>query len=144
MIKLLHVAGKKPHFQLKMNLYQLMLVGAGGFLGSVLRYITSKAIDAKMYSVFPYGTLLVNVAGSFILGMIYVIALKRSGDSENIRLFLGAGFCGGFTTFSAFALENFRLMEQRLIGTSVLYIGTSLVLGLLGLWAGITLIKNLS
>lgn len=120
-----------------------MLVGAGGFVGSVLRYITSRAIDSKMNSLFPYGTLAVNVAGSFILGMVYVIALKRAGDSENIRLLLGAGFCGGFTTFSAFALENFNLMEQRLIGTSVLYIGVSLVLGFLGLWAGITLARSL-
>jgi len=120
-----------------MNLYKLLIIGLGGFLGSVARYVTVKFVDEKLNPVFPYGTLTVNILGSFLLGIIYIIALRKAGITENGRLFLGVGFCGGFTTFSAFALENFNLMQEKLIGTSVLYISVSIVGGILALVAGI-------
>src|SRR5688572_13122885 len=127
-----------------MNFYKLLLVGAGGFFGSVLRYITSRSIDEKLNAVFPYGTLTVNLIGSFILGVVYAVALKKTGDSENLRLLFGTGFCGGFTTFSAFAFENVNLIGQKFIGVSTLYIGTSLILGFLALWAGMMLGRTLA
>ena len=120
-----------------MNLYKLLIIGLGGFLGSVARYVTVKFVDEKLNPVFPYGTLTVNILGSFLLGIIYIIALRKAGITENGRLFLGVGFCGGFTTFSAFALENFSLMQEKLIGTSVLYISASIVGGILALVAGV-------
>jgi CrcB protein len=94
-------------------------------------------VDNKLNALFPYGTLTVNVVGSFLLGLIYMLALRKAGISENARLFLGVGFCGGFTTFSAFALENFSLMEQKLASISLLYICISVVMGILALAAGI-------
>jgi len=120
-----------------MNLYKLLIIGLGGFLGSVARYITAKFVDDKLSPPFPYGTLTVNILGSFLLGIIYIIALRKVGLTENGRLFLGVGFCGGFTTFSAFALENFSLMQEKLVGTSLLYISVSIVGGILALVAGV-------
>ena len=126
-----------------MNFYKLLLVGTGGFLGSVLRYVSSKSVDEKLNSVFPYGTLTVNIIGSFILGLIYAWAIRKTGDPENMRLFLGTGFCGGFTTFSAFAFENLNMIEQRLFGSAAVYILASLILGILAVFGGILLGRNL-
>jgi fluoride exporter len=120
-----------------MTLYTLLIVGVGGFIGSVLRYVTVRMVDSKLNALFPYGTLIVNVAGSFALGLIYMLALRKAGISESTRLFLSVGFCGGFTTFSAFALENFTLMEQKLLWISLLYISTSILMGILALAAGV-------
>lgn len=120
-----------------MNLYTLLIVGLGGFAGSTLRFLTVRLVDSRLNALFPFGTLTVNVIGSFILGIIYMLATRQAGISENARLFLAIGFCGGFTTFSAFALENFNLIEQKLISTSLLYILISVVLGILSLAAGI-------
>lgn len=120
-----------------MNLYTLFIVGLGGFVGSTLRYLTVRLVDTKLNALFPFGTLTVNIVGSFLLGLIYMLAMRKVGISENAKLFLGVGFCGGFTTFSAFALENFDLIAQRLIGTAVLYIVVSVVMGVVALGAGI-------
>ena len=120
-----------------MNLYKLLIIGLGGFLGSVARYMTTKFLDDKLTPAFPYGTLTVNILGSFLLGIIYIIALRKAGLTENGRLFLGVGFCGGFTTFSAFALENFSLMQEKFVVTSLLYITVSVVGGILALVAGV-------
>jgi len=120
-----------------MDIYKILAVGLGGFLGSVSRYITVKSVDEKLNAIFPYGTLTVNIIGSLLLGIIYTLALKKAGVTENWKLFLGAGFCGGFTTFSAFAWENFSLFQQKFIGTSLLYMLASLVLGILALAVGV-------
>ena len=120
-----------------MNIYKLLIIGLGGFIGSISRYLTARLVDEKLNSVFPYGTLAVNVIGSFLLGLIYMLALRKAGLTENGRLFLGVGFCGGFTTFSAFALENFNLLQQKFLGISVLYVSVSVAAGLLALAAGI-------
>lgn len=120
-----------------MTLYKILIVGGGGFLGSIGRYITVRYVDEKVNHYFPYGTLSVNVLGSFLLGIIYVTTLRNMPAADNWRLFLGAGFCGGFTTFSSFALENFSLLEQKMVGASVAYIAASLAAGLLSLAAGV-------
>ncbi len=119
-----------------MNMIKLLVIGFGGFLGSILRYTVGKSIDGKFNSSFPWGTLTINVVGSFIIGFIYILAMRKAGITENWRLFLGAGFCGGFTTFSAFAWENVNLLDQKLIGTSLIYISASIILGLLAVVAG--------
>ena len=121
----------------KMNGYKLLMIGLGGAIGSIARYLSVKLIDEKLNAVFPFGTLTVNIVGSFLLGMIYMLALRKVGLTENGRLFLGVGLCGGFTTFSAFALENFNLIHQKFFGLSVLYISCSVVAGILALAAGV-------
>jgi fluoride exporter len=115
---------------------KLLVIGFGGFLGSILRYVVGKSVDVRMNASFPWGTLTVNVIGSFIIGFVYMLAMRKVGITENWRLFLGAGFCGGFTTFSAFAWENVSLLDQKLIGTSLIYIVSSVVIGILAIVAG--------
>jgi len=120
-----------------MNLYNILTVGLGGFLGTMARYATVKSVDEKINAVFPYGTFAVNVVGSLLLGIVYTMAMRKVEVAEHWRLFLGVGFCGGFTTFSAFAWENFSLIQQKFVGTSVVYALASLAAGLLALMAGV-------
>lgn len=127
-----------------MNLINILLVGAGGCLGSMARYLTVISIDRKVNSVLPYGTLSVNLLGSFTLGFLMALVLKKTGaHHEEWKLFLGTGFCGGFTTFSAFAAENMNLFEQKFPGTAISYIAISLIGGLLAVWTGFALAKNI-
>jgi CrcB protein len=115
-------------------LKNILLVGLGGMIGSVLRYLSSHFIR---HESFPYATFTVNIIGSFLIGAIMGIAARQEGFA-NWRLFLATGVCGGFTTFSAFAWENLQLLNQERYGTFVLYTGTTLIAGLaataLGYW----------
>lgn len=127
-----------------MSFYKLLLVGAGGFLGSVMRYVTAQFIDAKINSLYPFGTFTVNLVGSFILGVVVGWSAARGGDYQNLKLLLITGFCGGFTTFSAFAFENMNLIDQKMTVLSLTYIMGSLVVGVLAVTVGIATGKGLS
>ena len=124
-----------------MTLIQFIAVGIGGALGSIGRYVTIRTIDERVQQLFPYGTLLVNILGSLALGFIYGAALRKGGIDENWKLFLGTGLCGGFTTFSAFALENFNLLPQKSY-LALIYILASVVGGILAVAAGYWLAKT--
>ena len=126
-----------------MFINKLLLVGLGGFLGSVARYLSVRSVDLKFNAALPFGTMTVNVVGSFVLGVIWAWAARRTGDTENVRLFFITGFCGGFTTFSAFAFENFNLLDQKLHATSIIYIVASVLLGILAVVGGIFAGKHL-
>jgi CrcB protein len=127
-----------------MNITTILVVGVGGFLGTIARYISVQTIDKALNALFPYGTFTVNLIGSFILG--FVMGGVTSGDqsSGNWKLFLTVGFCGGFTTFSAFAFENLNLLQQRLVTTSLLYAGVSIIAGLAAVAAGFYVGKLIS
>jgi CrcB protein len=118
-----------------MSFAHVLIVGLGGFLGSIARFLAVRSIDGRLNNVFPYGTLSVNLVGSFILGFV-ITYLSRKGGDDQWKIFLGAGFCGGFTTFSAFAWENLTLFQGRLMSVSLLYIAASLVGGLLAVTFG--------
>ncbi|MBV9988993.1 MAG: fluoride efflux transporter CrcB [Chitinophagaceae bacterium] len=120
-----------------MLLKNIILVGLGGMLGSILRYLADHFISHER---FPYSTLLVNVLGSFVIGAIMGIA-GRQDDFGNWRLFLATGVCGGFTTFSALAWQNLQLLNQQRYTTFIIYTGSSLVLGLLAVFLGYTITK---
>jgi fluoride exporter len=124
-----------------MNIYKILIVALGGSLGSIARYIGAKTIDSHFNANFPAGTFSVNIIGSFAIGIIYAIVARKTG-SDNWALFLGTGFCGGFTTFSAFAFENISLINQRMAMTSILYIVSSVALGLLAVVGGMALGKS--
>ena len=125
-----------------MSIMNLVLVGAGGCIGSIARYVTAVSVDKRLNSIFPYGTLLVNILGSFVLGLLLAWLMKRTGtQAVQWKLFIGTGFCGGFTTFSAFAVENFTLLEQKLHATAALYIFLSVAAGLFAVWAGFALAR---
>jgi fluoride exporter len=118
----------------------LLLVGLGGSIGSMARYAVSLLIKTKL---FPYATLSVNIIGSFIIGLVFAMSIKEEGLSDNWKLFLATGICGGFTTFSAFSLENMGLLQSGKIGMALTYIILSIVLGIIATFLGYQLaIKN--
>ena len=88
-----------------------MLVGLGGAIGSVLRYLTSVLAAHWLGEQFPYGTLIVNLVGSFAIGLVHQLASDTLLIPDNLRLFLTTGIMGGLTTYSAFSYETARLME---------------------------------
>ena len=121
---------------------QLILVAIGGGLGSVLRYLTSLGI-AKCFPViiFPLGTFVVNVIGCFIMGLLVGLSTRFAILDNELRFLLIVGFCGGYTTFSAFSLENLKLFEAGNYWALAFYIAASIVLGFIALWSGYLLSK---
>ena len=120
-------------------LKNLLLVGFGGGLGSILRYVSSLLITTK---IFPYATLAVNITGSFIIGIVFALSIKDAAITNNWKLFLATGICGGFTTFSAFSLENMGLLQSGKYGLAFTYIGLSIVLGIAAIFLGYLLIMK--
>lgn len=120
-------------------LKNLLLVGLGGSIGSMVRYATSFLIKSKS---FPYATLSVNIIGCFIIGLVFAISIKDETLSDNWKLFLITGICGGFTTFSAFSLENMSLLQSGKIGMTATYILLSVVLGIAATLLGYQLISK--
>ena len=108
-----------------------IFVGLGGALGSLLRYFLSTTI--KSQGDFPLGTFIINVVGSFLIGLIAFYAEKNNLDSRLV-LFLKVGFCGGFTTFSTFAFEIFNLGDNQKFSTGFFYAFLSIVLSLFAIY----------
>ena len=121
-------------------LKNLLLVGFGGAIGSMLRYAATLLLNSKY---FPYATLAVNIIGSFIIGLVFAISIKNENFLNNWKLFLATGICGGFTTFAAFSLETMELLQREKIGMAVTYIGLSIVLGIAAAFFGYQLIREL-
>ncbi len=121
----------------------LALVGIFGGVGCVLRYLISSGLNTWLGRAFPYGTLAVNVIGSFIIGVVFEVALRGSVMSPTLRLALTAGFLGGLTTFSAFSFETVELFLNGKYLTSALNILISLVVCLLSTYFGISLVRQL-
>ena len=109
---------------------RLVLVLAGGAVGSAARYLIQLWMTDRFGSAFPWGTLSVNVAGSFAIGLIAALADDRGSIGANVRLFLVVGVLGGFTTFSSFSLETLRLAEGQEAARSILYVAGSVLLSL--------------
>lgn len=124
-----------PHFMIR----NVLLVGFGGFLGSVCRYYLSRLNLRIEWLSVPVGTLSVNVIGSFVIGFLTGIAAKSELLSAEWRLFLMVGLCGGFTTFSTFANENLMLMHNGQFFSMFLYTGLSLLLGFAAVYLGYAL-----
>ena len=108
---------------------QVLLVFIGGGVGSALRYLVGKFLKTST-SGFPWGTFSVNVLGSLLIGILMGVALKNSSFSENQTLLLITGFCGGFTTFSAFAYENQVFLKEGDFTSFFIYTLGSITLGL--------------
>jgi len=122
------------------------MVGAGGFVGSVGRYLVG--VGAQRLTAlpgYPYGTLIVNVVGCLLIGLLAGWVEVRPGwGSDNLRLFLFVGLLGGFTTFSAFGLDTIELLNEHSIGAAVLNVMVQVVVGLLCVWAGLELVRALA
>ncbi len=119
-----------------------LLVFIGGGFGSGLRYLIGKYLNSSLGS-FPIGTFTVNILGSLLIGLILGYAAKENSLSQNQVLLLATGFCGGFTTFSAFANENFQLLKTGDIMQFSIYTISSIVVGLIAVFIGIYIAKNL-
>lgn len=118
-----------------MNLKNILLVGLGGGIGAMFRFY----IATFTKNGFPLTTLLINIIGSFFIGIIFALNIKNEHFSEQLKLFLATGICGGFTTFSAFSLENIQLLKQGDYGMAGLYIFASVGLSLIACFAGLKL-----
>ena len=119
-------------------LKNLIMVALGGGLGSVIRFGFSQWFR---FSAFPLATFLVNIIGSFLIGMVLAISLRDENFEQNWRLFLATGFCGGFTTFSAFSLEGMALLQEQKFLLYAAYVIVSVILGLAASWLGYMLLK---
>jgi CrcB protein len=120
-----------------------LLVGLGGFIGANARFVVARLVGAAFETRFPLGTFVINVSGSFLLGVLgTIIALKLMPSSEAMRLALGVGFLGAFTTFSTFEFETHALLEDGswLLATANMF--ASLFAGLIALRAGIVLART--
>ncbi len=115
-----------------------VLVGLGGFVGAVLRFAFIQMIKVTQ---FPIATLLINMIGSCLIGIIIGISLKYSAFNDNWKLFLATGICGGFTTFSAFSLENVQMIQEGKTTQAILYIMGSVILGIAATWIGFKIVS---
>ncbi|WP_205503997.1 fluoride efflux transporter CrcB [Rufibacter psychrotolerans] len=120
---------------------QILLVGLGGGVGSILRFLTS-ALTAKYYAgAFPLSTFGVNVMGCFLIGLLLGVLGQNMQTNQDLRLLFVTGFCGGYTTFSAFAAENIALWQNNHYWTVMAYTGLSVLTGLLAVGLGLTVAK---
>lgn len=119
----------------------IVLVGIGGGMGSVLRYITSSFMTKYFPSSFPWGTLSVNVLGCLLMGVLLSLGERQSWMNNDLRLLWLTGFCGGYTTFSTFASENIQLWQSGQILTVIAYTIASVLLGLVAVWLGLVMVK---
>ena len=119
----------------------ILLVGTGGFLGSVSRFMASRFMQNYFPSAFPFGTFAVNITGCFLIGLIYGFSERSSLLTSGWKLFLAVGFCGGFTTFSTFANENLALLRDGEFFNFILYTGLSVFLGIAATFIGVLITK---
>lgn len=119
----------------------ILIVGTGGFFGSVLRYLTQVFVEKMFHTTFPLGTFIANMAGCFIIGIAFAFAEKGDIMSAEWRIFLTVGFCGGFTTFSSFAYNNLSFLKDNTLLPFFLNIGLSVIFGILAVYLGILLIR---
>ncbi len=120
----------------------ILLVGLGGGIGSIARYICQKWFMDHYPHSYPWGTFIVNATGCFLIGIFWGLAFKSFAANENWKLFLMTGICGGFTTFSAFTLEGIGLIKEERPGLFMTYIGGSILLGLLATYAGMKISRG--
>ena len=117
------------------------MIGVFGLVGVFARYFLGISVNQWMPTPFPYGTFLINILGSFLIGVIYIWGVERSGLSEDLRIGLIVGLLGGFTTFSSYSVEVFRLLENQEYRIAALYFILSPVLGLISCFAGALLAR---
>ena len=119
-----------------------LIVFLGGGIGAAMRHGINIAVARALGTAFPYGTLLINISGSFIMGAVAAYFAFKGDASQHWRLFLTTGILGGFTTFSAFSLDAMLLYERSETGLAALYVVASVGVSIAALFAGFALVRN--
>ncbi len=122
-----------------MNLSVILLVGAGGLMGAILRYLVGAWVQNATGAAFPYGTLAVNAVGCFLIGLVVGVAETRQSLSNEAQAFLIAGALGGFTTFSAFGMDTIRLLRAGAYLAGSANVILQVAIGLAAVLAGLRL-----
>lgn len=120
---------------------KLFFIGLAGFIGTLMRYWMSGIVARRYGETFPAGTLLVNLVGCFLVGLLFYILQERFLVNQTVRTVILIGFLGGFTTFSSFGLQTFTLLQDREVGLALLNLGIANAGGVFLVWAGYTLGK---
>lgn len=120
----------------------VFLAAAGGAFGAAARYLMGIATTRLLGHGFPWGTITVNIAGSFLMGLLIALLARSSAASNEIRVFLAVGLLGGFTTFSAFSLDFIVLVERKAHLHALGYMAGSVVISIAALFAGLALIRS--
>ena len=121
-----------------MDRYLMVLIGGG--IGALARYVLGAAIAARIGGRFPLGTLVINVTGSFLIGLLMALFTERLQPHPNLRLLLVVGFLGGYTTFSTFEYETFRAVQDGGKWIGLLNVVGSVVLGYIAVWIGAAIV----
>ena len=123
-------------------LRSILIAGAGGFIGTILRYLAGVAANRWLNTSWPWATFTVNIIGSFIIGAVIAAAERNTNGDDAWKIFLATGICGGFTTFSAFAHENLRFLQQGEHVSFIVYTAASVMLGILAAAGGMMLFRT--
>lgn len=118
-----------------MNKY--WMVGLGGFFGSIARFWVGAYVTTRMGAKFPYGTFLINISGSFLIGLIVTLLAQRNDWNPNLLYLIPIGFIGAYTTFSTLELEAFHTVRGGDVLLALLYVTSSVIVGFLAVWLGI-------
>jgi CrcB protein len=122
---------------------KLILIGFAGFVGTLSRYWLSGAVARRYGETFPLGTLIINLLGCFLVGLLFYLLQERFLVNQTVRTAVLIGLLGGFTTFSSFGLQTFTLLQDGELGLAALNVSLANVIGLVLVWAGYTLAKVL-
>ena len=126
-----------------MMIRNLLFVALGGALGSVVRYVVSRSFSGVETGGFPFATFVVNVVGCLILGFVSTLAAREGVMSDAVKVLITVGFCGGLTTFSTFCNESVGLMRPGTMMLAAMYAGASIALGLMAVWGGSMLARQI-
>jgi fluoride exporter len=132
------------HKALMGQLTSYLLVFFGGGLGATLRHLVNVTCARSIGTAFPWGTFIINITGSTVMGLIAGYLAFRGEASQPWRLFLMTGILGGYTTFSAFSLDTALLYERGELGLAALYVVGSVALSIMGLFAGLAIVRHLT
>ena len=120
----------------------VLAIAAGGAIGSVFRHFAGLGALSLLGASFPYGTMFVNIAGSFVMGVLIAAFAHIGNPSQEMRAFLTVGLLGGFTTFSSFSLDALTLYERGQVAAAALYVGFSVVVSIAAIFAGMFLVRS--